>query len=69
MHFDIVVPEQTGQTTVHTYGENYLVSKQQGGQPLTAKECQFCHVEEATQEMITAFNDKGYFIIEMQNCN
>ncbi|MCU0320102.1 MAG: DUF2024 family protein, partial [Flavobacteriales bacterium] len=45
MHFDIIAPSSQRDTTViHGYGQAYLESKGQGGQPLTAKECRFCHV-------------------------
>ncbi|MBL7908003.1 MAG: DUF2024 family protein, partial [Bacteroidia bacterium] len=53
---------------IHTFGKDYLQSKNQDGQPLTAKECRFCHIEAATPEMEAAINRKGYFILEMENC-
>ena len=36
---------------------------------MTSKECRFCHIEEATPEMKQAIEGKGYYIIEMENCN
>ncbi|QSE96342.1 DUF2024 family protein [Fulvivirga lutea] len=68
MHFDIVVPANELPKKVLIYGQNYLESKNQQGQSITTKECQFCHIEEASPEMIRSFSEQGYFIIEMQGC-
>lgn len=69
MHFDIIVPDHiTDEKTIHTFGKEYLLSKNQGNQPLTAKECSFCHIEKATDEMTLSIQQRGYYIIEMQNC-
>jgi hypothetical protein len=69
MHFDIIAPGHIkDETTIHTFGKEYLLSKNQGSQPLTAKECSFCHIEKATDEMVTSIQERGYYIIEMQNC-
>lgn len=70
MHFDILAPESIKDTTViYNYGKNYLKSKGQEGQPLTSKECRFCHVETIRPNWEEAINKQGYFIIEMENCN
>jgi len=69
MHFDIIAPATLNdETIVHTFGKDYLQSKNQQEQTVTAKECRFCHIEVATMEMEAAINEKGYFIIEMENC-
>jgi Domain of unknown function (DUF2024) len=59
MHFDILVPDNE---------KDYLATKGQAGQPLTSKECRFCHIEQADKDMEQAIASKGYFIIEMQGC-
>lgn len=70
MHFDILAPEELKDTKViYNYGKDYLKSKGQGGQPLTSKECRFCHVENLRPQWEEDINAKGYFIIEMENCN
>ncbi len=70
MHFDIIAPNHIkDEKIIHTFGKEYLLSKNQAEQPLTAKECQFCHIEQATAEMEKSIHEKGYFIVEMQNCN
>ncbi len=70
MHFDILVPvKEKDLQKIYSYGKDYLKTKGQEGQPLTAKECRFCHVENTKGEIETAIQAKGYFIIEMEGCN
>lgn len=70
MHFDIIAPETEKDTTViYTYGREYLKTKGQDGQPLTSKECRFCHVREVFPEWESDIKKKGYYILEMENCN
>jgi hypothetical protein len=73
MHFDIVAPEDTrNEEIIYTFGKDYLLSKNlmgQAAQSLTAKECNFCHVEKASLEMEVSIQQKGCYIIEMENCN
>ena len=45
MHFDIVAPVEVVDTAIiHGYGKEYLKTKEQGGQTLTAKQCRRCHI-------------------------
>ncbi|MCB0742094.1 MAG: DUF2024 family protein [Chitinophagaceae bacterium] len=70
MHFDIIVPADVKEKEiVYNFGKDYLQSKNQEGQTLTAKECNFCHIEQANDKMIESIKLKGYYVIEMQNCN
>jgi hypothetical protein len=70
MHFDIIAPKEINDTTlIYNYGKQYLKTKGQEGQPLASTECQFCHIEEASQEIENSIKEKGYYIIEMQGCN
>ena len=69
MHFDIIAPEHIkDENTIHTFGKQYLQTKNQEGQPLTARECSFCHIEQASNEMLEAIEKQGYYIIEMEGC-
>ncbi len=69
MHFDIVVPRTLkDEKLIYTFGKEYLQSKSEVGQSLTSQECRFCHVEKATEKMIDSIHQKGYYIIELQNC-
>ncbi len=69
MHFDILAPIEIKETSViYDYGKKYLKTKGQDGQPLTSKECKFCHVETSRPNWEEAITKQGYFIIEMENC-
>lgn len=69
MHFDIIAPSTLRDTTViHAFGRAYLRTKGQEGQPLTAKECRFCHVETVRSKWAEQIEQQGYFIIEMEGC-
>lgn len=69
MHFDILAPNgQRDTTVIHNYGREYLRTKGQEGQSLTAKECRFCHVESMEPEWAEQIKKQGYFIIEMEGC-
>jgi Domain of unknown function (DUF2024) len=70
MHFDILAPEGITDTAViYRYGKEYLKTKGQEGQPLSSKECRFCHVESLRPRWEADIKKQGYFIIEMENCN
>ncbi len=69
MHFDIIAPEEVKEPeTIYNYGKAYLKSKGQEGQPLTAAQCQFCHIETLKPEQEASIRSQGYFIFEMQHC-
>lgn len=69
MHFDILVPSDlTDKQTIFNFGLEYLKTKPFKTNGLTSKECRFCHVKEGTEKMISDIENKGYSIIEMQNC-
>jgi hypothetical protein len=70
MHFDIIVPSDvTDENTIYGYGKQYLKEKGEEGQPLTARECSFCHVEKARPQWEHDIKTKGYFVYEMENCS
>ncbi len=69
MHFDIIAPmEIKDAQQIYKYGREYLKTKGQDGQPLTSKECTFCHIESLKPENETEIIRKGYYIIEIDNC-
>ena len=70
MHFDIIAPDTIkDEQLIYSFGKEYLKSKNQENQPLTSNECQFCHTELASENMQKEVVRKGYYIIEMENCN
>ncbi len=69
MHFDIIAPSELKDTSViYNYGKEYLKTKGQEGQPLTAEECRFCHVETVKPQQENDIIQKGYYIFEIENC-
>lgn len=70
MHFDIAVPKNiTDKELIYSFGKEYLKLKGQESQPLSSKECKFCHVEKLRPHKEEEIKMKGYFIIEMENCD
>ena len=70
MHFDILVPSHiTNEQTIFKYGMDYLKTKPFKTNQLTTNECRLCHIEQASEAMITAVEKDKYTIIEMENCN
>jgi hypothetical protein len=70
MHFDILVPEsEQVLEKIYGFGQQFLASKGQEGQNLNTRECKFCHIEEATPEVIASIESDGFYIVEMENCD
>ena len=70
MHFDIIAPSEIKDAEkIYEYGREYLKTKGHEGLPLTSKECTFCHVEVLKPENEAEITQKGYYIVEMENCN
>ena len=68
MHFDILVHSTTAEDQVQTYGRQYLDSKPFTTKTLSSKECQFCHMEEGSDQLSEKIRQRGYAIVEMENC-
>jgi len=70
MHFDILVPSDlTDKETIFGFGMQYLKTKSIRTNQLTTKACQFCHIENATEQIVVSIEKSGFHIIEMENCN
>lgn len=70
MHFDILVPSTiTDESKIFGYGNLYLDSKPFKTRKLSTKECEFCHIEQATNKIVNDIEMNGFSIIEMENCN
>ncbi len=68
MHFDIIVPSTLKDAaTIHRYGGEYLASAGEAGAKISTEECQFCHIENPSEDMQAAIDDKGYYILEMDD--
>jgi hypothetical protein len=67
LHFDIIVPESVKDAgTIYRYGKEYLKSKNEAEGSIDTEECQYCHVEDPTEEVKAAINARGYYILEME---
>jgi len=70
MHFDILVPDSmTDEDTIYNYGKAFLNDKPFKTGDLTSRECQFCHIEQATPDVVAQIEKQGYAIVEMENCD
>jgi len=70
MHFDILVPSVViDEVKIFQYGNDYLEQKPFKTDELSTKECVFCHIEIAPPSVISEIQQKGFSIIEMENCN
>jgi hypothetical protein len=70
MHFDILVPSNlTSESKILNFGNDYLKSKSFKTGKLSAKECTFCHIENVVHSIVEEIQNKGFYIIEMENCN
>ena len=70
MHFDLVVPNSLLDTeSIYGFGRQYLKKKGQSGRPLSGNECRFCHIKDASEQILKEIRAKGYFIQEMEGCN
>lgn len=70
MHFDILVPASIADANkIYGYGEQYLKTKPFKTEGLDSKKCNFCHIEKASDEIEAAIRDKGFYILEMENCS
>ena len=70
MHFDILAPEDVKDgEIIFGYGRKFLKTKNQETQPLSAKECKFCHLENIQPAWLAKIKSQGYYIIEIENCD
>lgn len=68
LHFDVIVPSGTLPAAALVFGQAYLASVGVTDSQVTADRCRFCHVEQATPEMMQAIAEQGYFIVPMEGC-
>ncbi|QFZ53984.1 DUF2024 family protein [Oceanihabitans sp. IOP_32] len=70
MLFDILVSTKINDAQiVLNYGTAYLKSKTFKTEKLSLKICRFCHIEHATAAIVNDIQNKGYSLIEMENCD
>ncbi|MEO9804026.1 MAG: DUF2024 family protein [Reichenbachiella sp.] len=70
MHFDILVPEEVRNSDqVFEYIDQYLEQKNFLAEDVRSGRCQFCHMEQASEDVISIIDQRGYYILEFENCN
>jgi hypothetical protein len=70
MHFDILVPSDLkNEKNILEYGTTYLKDKPSNTERIVSKQCRFCHVKQASKDMMTQINEKGFSIIEIEHCH
>jgi len=67
-NFDIIVADGLPYEKVLEFGKAYLKGVGQEGQPLSAKECEFCHIEQANSAVNESIRAQGFHIVEMDGC-
>ena len=69
MHFDILVPsELKDHDTILQHGRTYLAAKGLHPAELKAEKCRYCHIELATSQVGKEVAERGFAVLEMENC-
>lgn len=68
VHFDIIVPYgKYSPEEVMAFGRQYLEYIGENSGAISAKECQFCHIEEPSADILDSIACKGYYILVMED--
>lgn len=67
MHFDVFTAVKDDQKAIE-FAKKWLTSIGEGEALVTSKECRFCHIQGASDQVIEAINKDGYFIYKMEGC-
>ena len=67
MHFDVFTAVRDDQKAIE-FAKEWLNSIGEGEALITSKECNFCHIQSASLNVIEAINKDGYFIYKMEGC-
>lgn len=68
LHFDIIVPEtQKDSSKIYSFGKKYLDKLGLSASGFSTEECQYCHIEEASAEIVKSIKKQDYYILEMDN--
>lgn len=70
MHFDVFLDDSVGdERKALDAAKKYLIFVGETEATITSKECNYCHIQEATDEQVKAIDVDGYFIYKMSvNC-
>ena len=68
MHFDIIVPvDLKDEDKIYEFGRHYLKAKGYPEATINAERCQFCHIEETSEEITKTISKQGFYILEMDD--
>lgn len=67
MHFDVFTAVRDDQKAIE-FAKHWLTSIGENEAQVTSKECNFCHVQGASDDVVAAINKDGYFIYKMEGC-
>lgn len=67
MHFDVFTAVKDDQQAIK-FAKEWLISIGEGKAVITSKECNFCHIQSASSNVVEAINKDGYFIYKMEGC-
>ena len=65
---NVIVEKNTSHEKAIEYGTKFLTSVGQEGQSMTANECQFCHIQQAPQNVEKDIKEQGFYIQKMEGC-
>ncbi|MEM7106292.1 MAG: DUF2024 family protein [Bacteroidota bacterium] len=66
LHFDIIIPDgKYSEQEVLNFGKTYLDSIGESRSVISSKECQFCHIEDPSEEILGAIDKQGYYILDL----
>lgn len=68
MHFDVLTPSGSGIELAREQAMAWLDCIGVAANQLALESCDFCHVENATQEYATQVERRGYAILQLEGC-
>ena len=67
MHFDVFTAVKDDPKAIE-FAKEWLISIGESEAVITSKECNFCHIQGASNQVVEAINKDGYFIYKMEGC-
>ena len=68
LHFDVLVEHGTTKEQAFAYGQKWLFEIGESLETLNQSHCNFCHSENANEEVQKAIDKDGFFILQIEGC-
>ena len=68
IHFDVLVESSTSKEKALQYGRIWLERIGESPESLEQSRCNFCHTEQAGQEVQTSIKKDDFYILQMEGC-